>query len=100
MVIGLAGHPMKLQEIEEVLMQVDSGLEIRKLEFSEIASIEHILPYQTLQESVDIVILGGYYDYLFFCNHVVFEKVTGIHTVKPANPFLVTPTGIAMNCKI
>ena len=30
----------------------------------------------------------------------VFEKVTGIRTVKPANPFLVTPAGIAMNCKI
>lgn len=30
----------------------------------------------------------------------VFEKVTGIHTVKPENPFLVTPTGIAMNCKL
>ena len=30
----------------------------------------------------------------------VFEKVTGIKTMKPANPFLVTPTGIAMNCKI
>lgn len=28
----------------------------------------------------------------------IFEKVTGIKTVKPANPFLVTPTGIAMNC--
>lgn len=28
----------------------------------------------------------------------VFEKVTGIKTVKPANPFLVTPAGIAMNC--
>lgn len=28
----------------------------------------------------------------------IFEKVTGIHTVKPANPFLVTPAGIAMNC--
>lgn len=28
----------------------------------------------------------------------IFEKITGIHTVKPANPFLVTPTGIAMNC--
>lgn len=28
----------------------------------------------------------------------VFEKVTGIRTVKPANPFLVTPAGIAMNC--
>ena len=30
----------------------------------------------------------------------VFEKETGIKTIKPANPFLVTPTGIAMNCKI
>ena len=28
----------------------------------------------------------------------IFEKVTGIPTVKPKNPFLVTPTGIAMNC--
>ena len=28
----------------------------------------------------------------------IFEKVTGIRTVKPADPFLVTPTGIAMNC--
>ena len=28
----------------------------------------------------------------------IFEKVTGIKTVKPVNPFLVTPTGIAMNC--
>ncbi len=30
----------------------------------------------------------------------VFEKVTGIHTVKPDDPFLVTPAGIAMNCTI
>lgn len=30
----------------------------------------------------------------------IFEKETGIRTIKPANPFLVTPTGIAMNCKI
>ena len=30
----------------------------------------------------------------------VFEKVTGIHTVKPDDPFLVTPAGIAMNCKV
>lgn len=30
----------------------------------------------------------------------IFERETGIHTVKPANPFLVTPAGIAMNCKI
>lgn len=29
----------------------------------------------------------------------VFEKETGIHTVKPEDPFLVTPAGIAMCCK-
>lgn len=28
----------------------------------------------------------------------VFEKVTGIRTIKPRDPFLVTPAGIAMNC--
>ncbi len=30
----------------------------------------------------------------------VFQKAVGIKTVKPNDPFLVTPTGIAMNCKI
>lgn len=30
----------------------------------------------------------------------VFEKETGIKTIKPENPFLVTPAGIAMNCKL
>ena len=30
----------------------------------------------------------------------IFGKETGITTIKPANPFLVTPTGIAMNCKL
>ena len=30
----------------------------------------------------------------------IFEKETGIRTIKPANPFLVTPAGIAINCKV
>lgn len=30
----------------------------------------------------------------------VFEKITGIKTVKPKDPFLVTPAGIAINCEI
>ena len=29
----------------------------------------------------------------------IIEKETGIKTVKPENPFLVTPAGIAMNCQ-
>lgn len=28
----------------------------------------------------------------------IFEKQIGIPAIKPANPFLITPTGIAMNC--
>lgn len=30
----------------------------------------------------------------------IIEKETGVPTIKPMNPFLVTPTGIAMNCKV
>lgn len=30
----------------------------------------------------------------------IIEKETGIPTLKPRNPFLVTPTGIAMNCEV
>lgn len=30
----------------------------------------------------------------------IIEKETGIRTIKPQNPFLVTPAGIAMNCKL
>lgn len=30
----------------------------------------------------------------------IIESVTGIRTIKPADPFLVTPAGIAMSCKL
>ena len=30
----------------------------------------------------------------------IFEDTVGIKTIKPADPFLVTPTGIAMNCLV
>ncbi|NLV86963.1 MAG: ethanolamine utilization protein EutJ, partial [Clostridiales bacterium] len=30
----------------------------------------------------------------------IIEGETGIKTIKPKNPFLVTPAGIAMNCLI
>jgi len=51
------------------------------------------------KDSVDTIYLCG-----GTCNltgiEKVFEKQTGIRTVKPKNPFFVTPTGIAMNCII
>ena len=48
----------------------------------------------------------GSVDALYLCGgtccltgiEAIFERETGIRTIKPQNPFLVTPTGIAMNC--
>lgn len=77
MVVGLVGHPFKLHMIEQILTQLDSSITVRKMEFSEIASERQIQHYEELQDTVDIVLFGGYYDYLFFCNHLVFRKVTG-----------------------
>ena len=53
-------------------------------------------------------IVNRYTDAIYLCGGTccltgiekIFEKETGIRTIKPANPFLVTPAGIAMNCKI
>ena len=53
--------------------------------------------------------LAGYEaDTIYLCGgtccltgiETVFEKETGIRTVKPRDPFMVTPAGIAMNCKL
>ena len=48
-------------------------------------------------DTVDTIYLCG-----GTCNltgiETIFEKQTGIRTIKPKDPFFVTPTGIAMNC--
>ena len=44
-----------------------------------------------------IYIVGGACSFREFTK--VFEKVTGIPSVKPEHPLLVTPMGIAMNCR-
>ena len=43
-----------------------------------------------------IYIVGGACSFREFTN--VFEKITGIPSLKPEHPLLVTPMGIAMNC--
>ena len=48
-------------------------------------------------EEVDTIYLCGGTCCLTGIEEII-EKETGIRTIKPANPFLVTPTGIAMNC--
>lgn len=47
---------------------------------------------------VDVIyVVGGACSFKNF--ESVFEKQTGIKTIKPKEPLLVTPLGIAMNCK-
>ena len=48
-------------------------------------------------EVSEIYLVGGTCCLKGFEN--IVEKETGIKTYKPRNPFLVTPLGIAMNCK-
>jgi ethanolamine utilization protein EutJ len=46
---------------------------------------------------VDVIyVVGGACSFKKF--EEVFEKVTGVKTIKPKEPLLVTPLGIAMNC--
>lgn len=45
---------------------------------------------------VDVIyVVGGACSFKF---ESVFEKETGVKTIKPKEPLLVTPLGIAMNC--
>lgn len=77
MLIGLVGHPVKLDVVERNLLQLDNSLEIRRLEIAEVPLPCHIEQYKKLQQSVNLMIIGGYYDYLFFSNNIIFGKVTG-----------------------
>lgn len=52
--------------------------------------------YVTPEEADTIYLCGG--TSCLTGIEAVFTSVTGIRTVKPENPFLVTPAGIAMNC--
>ena len=56
-----------------------------------------IKKYVNLSETDTIYLCGG--TCCLTGMEKIIEKETGIKTVKPENPFLVTPTGIAMNCK-
>ena len=80
-----------------------------KLDYSKHADILPIVK-PTIEKMASIVlkyIEGKSVDTIYLCGGTcnltniekIFEQVTKIKTIKPKNPFLVTPTGIAMNCK-
>lgn len=76
-VVGLVGHPSKVEMIENILKDIDNSLEMKKYVFVSIATEEQIEPYRMFQKDVDFVIVSGYYDYLFFAEKLIFNKITG-----------------------
>lgn len=77
MIIGLVGHPIKVDNIHKTLYQIDNSLEIKKLEFTELPLHGHLELFQKIQKTSDIVMIGGYFDYMFFSENSTFQKVTG-----------------------
>lgn len=77
MVIGLVGHPVKVDNIQKTLHQIDNSLEIRKLEFTELPMQKHIELFNKIQKNSDIIMIGGYFDFIFFSEITIFQKVTG-----------------------
>ena len=96
----LAGnYKISFEEAEEIKQDYKRHREIFPVVKPVLEKMATIVTRYVKKEDVDTLYLCGGTCCLTGIE-TVFEKVTGIHTVKPANPFLVTPAGIAMNCKL
>lgn len=84
----------KAEEIKKNLQNEDEIFTIIKPVVQKMASI--INNFTRGYEVPAIYIVGGACSFKEF--EVVFEKETGIKTIKTNEPLLVTPLGIAMNC--
>lgn len=94
----LAGnYHIPFQEAEAIKQDYSRHKEILPIVKPVIEKMATIVKRYIKPEEIDTIYLCGGTCCLTGIEGI-FEKVTGIHTVKPSNPFLVTPTGIAMNC--
>ncbi len=96
----LAGnYKISFAEAEEIKQNYKRHKEIFPIVKPVIEKMASIVNRYVKKDEVDTLYLCGGTCCLTGIEKI-FEKETGIKTVKPANPFLVTPTGIAMNCKL
>lgn len=96
----LAGnYHISFQEAEAIKQDYSRHKEILPVLKAVLEKISTIIRRYVKPEDTDTIYLCGGTCCLTGIEAVI-EKETGIHTVKPANPFLVTPAGIAMNCKV
>lgn len=94
----ISGHyKISLEEAESYKMDKERSRDIAQIirpVFEKMATIvsKHIIGYNVNE----VCLVGG--TSLFPGIEDVFERVTGIKTIKPKQPLLVTPVGIALYC--
>lgn len=96
----LAGnYHISFAEAEEIKQDYARHREILPVVKAVIEKMATIVQRYVGRDDVDTIYLCGGTCCLTGIEQI-FEKITGIRTIKPADPFLVTPAGIAMNCKV
>ena len=94
----LAGNQrISIDEAEQIKMDYSKHKEIMPIIRPVIEKMASIVIRHINPAEVDTIYLCGGTSCLTDIEKV-FKKVTGIETIKPEDPFLVTPAGIAANC--
>lgn len=91
-------HRIRFEEAEELKKDKNRHREIMPLVVPVIQKMASIIKRHTESYRIDEIYLVGGTCCLEGIESII-EKETGIHTQKPYNPMLVTPIGIAMNCR-
>lgn len=95
----LAGnYHITFEEAEKIKQDYERHKEILPIVKPVVEKMGTIIRRNIQGQAVDTIYLCGGTCCLSGIERII-EKETGIRTVKPQNPFLVTPVGIAMNCK-
>lgn len=92
-------YKIKFEEAEVLKKMKERSKDIFTVVTPVIQKIAYIIRQHIQGFDVDCIYLVGGTCCLEEIEKVI-QKETGIKTIKPNNPFLITPLGIAMNCKI
>lgn len=90
-------YHISFSEAEQIKQDYSRHKEILPVVKAVIEKMAFIINKYINKQQVDTIYLCGGTCCLTGIEKII-EKETGIPTVKPRNPFLVTPAGIAMNC--
>lgn len=91
-------YRIRFEEAEELKKDKNRHREVMPLVVPVIQKMASIIKRHTENYRIDEIYLVGGTCCLEGIESII-EKETGIHTQKPYNPMLVTPIGIAMNCR-